>query len=865
MESSTQRLSSEIVSYLVLGVAAAWLAPATFAAEAPPLTADERTFLDELIDEVLFDPKGAERALVPMNGYEHIMSDVMNVDVVCWLKRNEAGAPSEAYRFDRHAVPVSEPLKISKTVDFVAECLGLYQNVDPAKAVGAADEAPRHAYFPEIKPPGMQRSHLANAAWLHRLGHDDLAARAFAAAIENELYSGSLESYLRSELAWTAYEGLFLSFVHRADDDAVAFGKHLLQTYSDEAQKFPQAELILADLERRRAKGTFGRSRTPELPTEFYQWDAAKQTAFLVDGLDEIDAASFNRGQIRHRYAAALIALGEQAVPALTDAVERDRRLTRLRHFPGESGHFHVQPVAEPALAAAKAILQTDQLDVRTRGELRAGNSDVHFEQAARDLRDYWTEYGGLPFDERMMKILTDPTTSFTAKREAATNLTGAKLNPYEDRLHVRRQATERDPAVGKFSRPTTAEAILAAYDADAASPRDPQPLDSYDPNRMKEERRRTDVYIAALRELGDRRIVGDCARRSIGSATPRERRLWAFLARQLGDPEPLNRLAIAVRSGTQPLSPTPEPESDADPEERREELREMISVLVAARTPAAEQALMSLAAPTHPYWKAVQEIILIDNVSYLGRNVGWSEHSFCLSVLRQTLDDVTLTGEVRTIERDFQIGRKPNHNSETFIPRSLLDERVRRNRAEVRRCDLAAEQLAYLVAGFRLYSPLLRDADGRIAEMKVGFDRFGKRYRRTTQTEAVVFGTSSWDARFIPDIAPLARGATVDDVRNGKAIFHLEPPGKPVNLQLPAVAVFSPIRADEPGEALIVQAEVTADGKTVYGVVERHAVQMISADEIRRVITLEQYQWEQSPERKQVMQLLYLDGRNSE
>jgi len=48
---------------------------------------------------------------------------------------------------------------------------------------------------------------------------------------------------------------------------------------------------------------------------------------------------------------------------------------------------------------------------------------DETAKETAKRLRAYWKEYGGLPFDERMMKVLTDPKSRFEFKRETAENL----------------------------------------------------------------------------------------------------------------------------------------------------------------------------------------------------------------------------------------------------------------------------------------------------------------------------------------------------------------------------------------------------------------------------------------------------------
>jgi hypothetical protein len=121
-------------------------------------------------------------------------------------------------------------------------------------------------------------------------------------------------------------------------------------------------------------------------------------------------------------------------------------------------------------------------------------------------------EYGSTPIDERMMRVLTNPMASVEATREAAHNL--AHFGEDETRGTTvwtgRRRGERKAPnsAVAKFSKPTVAEAIVAAMDRDFAA-RDGGKADSlHDYHRRHIE----DSYLIPLIELGDRKIVA-CGR----------------------------------------------------------------------------------------------------------------------------------------------------------------------------------------------------------------------------------------------------------------------------------------------------------------------------------------------------------------
>ncbi|MCW8139403.1 MAG: hypothetical protein KIT58_10920, partial [Planctomycetota bacterium] len=78
-----------------------------------------------------------------------------------------------------------------------------------------------------------------------------------------------------------------------------------------------------------------------------------------------------------------------------------------------------------------------------------------------------------------------------------------------------------------------------------------------------------------------------------------------------------------------------------------------------------------------------------------------------------------------------------------------------------------------------------------------------------------------------IPGLPPLDRAATAADVDAGRAVFHLDGRGRRANLRLPAMA--------EVGEApaLVLQAEVAADGALLLGVLTVDALRRVPAAEV--------------------------------
>src|SRR5262249_57686082 len=108
----------------------------------------------------------------------------------------------------------------------------------------------------------------------------------------------------------------------------------------------------------------------------------------------------------------------------LIDAVDKDNRLTRSVHFWRDFARSRtVLGVREAALTAVMSILRVRVFEPAATGDNFTSRGKEGAQSVAERLRAYWKEYGGLPFDERMMKVLTDPKGNPESWREAAANL----------------------------------------------------------------------------------------------------------------------------------------------------------------------------------------------------------------------------------------------------------------------------------------------------------------------------------------------------------------------------------------------------------------------------------------------------------
>jgi hypothetical protein len=798
----------------------------------PSLSIDDKKYLENLIKDFIFDPQGSQRVNVTTR-VRTVWASSEEVTVAGWLLNGKDGKRARVYFADGASIPAAAAKDISK-IDFKLACQTRYAS--PPKNKDGENGLDIDQHFRRMHQTAIAElctDDLAAAAWLHRLGEDRLAAQALAVARKGE---SDPRKILRGELAWSAYAGMIHAYMVRADEEAMAHGERLLSLYSEEtkAQGYQQATQIVEELKRRRDKGTFGKAPPKQWPEGFDKWDAKLKTAYLIEALEEVDARQSGQpGGVdlaSDRRVEELNRLGDRAVVDLLDALEKDKRLTRSVHFWRDfSPSRTVLSVREAVLTALMSILRVRVFRPVATGDNFTSRGDELARTMAQSLRTYWKEYGALPFDERMMKVLTDSKSDFQAKREAAENL--AKLNE-DRRLRTTIYPTvigaapppQPNPAVVKFSKPTVAEAILATMDADLkAHDAKPQKDASY---HRYERRELEDKYFSTLVELGDQRIASELARSAAIAQTLGARGQWAHAAHCLGDPKPLQAFADDFRTGKFALS---------SGEGAAHDLTAILRSLVYVNSPMVLRALNALASPNHPQHKTAVRLM---TQPARGFNELWFEHRFCLRILRSALDDTTPTGATYVIEENGVRRKIEDGWTGGAIPQFLADTTNRRNQAKERVCDAAALNLCELTIGLPPYHPLLEDADKRLGMLKAALDQFGD-YRRVNWREAQQLGRGSWTPAYIPDIRPLDRAATAEDVKAGRAVFHLEGMRKLADLKLPAAAALKGPEKDKPSlRVLIVQAEVGPGSDVNYGIVGRGVLRRAAASELTDIKT---------------------------
>jgi HEAT repeat protein len=746
---------------------------------APPaphrLTAEDRKFLDSLF-AFLVDPNGAERVSVSVKDLTWGHGDK---EMRVW--RVGGKGMTRCLGADGHVLITRGK---AKPIDFPKEC--------------------REWLIGEDNHPPLER-----VAWLHRLGHEGLAARLLARIPDRD----EALKRLRADLAWAAYGSMVHAYMDRADAEALAHGERLLRLYPEEAREFEQGPALVGDLERRRKAGAFGLKK-PAQPAGSDRWPVKRRVAYLIDALDDADPGQLS---IPGRpwfsddaRVAALAEVGEAAVPALIDCLEKDTRLTRAVGYSRPwFRHREILPVREAAL---KALL----LIIRVREFLGHPQAKDDGKEAAATLRAYWKQYGGMPLHRRLMAHLTDRRAKPEAWREAAYLL--GRLGSEEERAWfswsggMRGLLPKRPNPALDLDRPTAAEAMLEALDrdlaADAAGERRRSPSD------IRGE------YLSPIAELRDPRIIPAMHRRLRG-ADAVERRALADACRRLGSSGPIDSYAEAFEKGKLDLPAGAAGEDEVDVAMR---------AMVAARRPACDRALFAMSGAGH--WARAIALANVMGESGLGSRYGgehWLTHPFCIALLAGELDNDGLTGAEVSVEGKSLSRTTGNSRAMRPVWGALADPAKRHASADERHQDRAGQKLTDVLVGVPMCHALFKDEAKRLAALKAYVAKYRGRFRVAAAAEAEAFELAVWTGAFIPDIRALGRAAKEADVKAGRAVFHLSGKGKAE--KLPAARAVE-VKGER---GLVVQAESDGEGKVHYGVIFRHSMRRVDAADAKK------------------------------
>lgn len=450
------------------------------------------------------------------------------VERLGWLERDADKKPVRVLDIDGEWMAVPEQFE---TVDFLELCKKDYSEKE------VEDDPFRDMDETSLGPAGAWPE-LVVAYWCNELGDSALTATVLKHARQGRSQEEAIAA-LKHDLAWRSFAGSSHAFINGDDAQALHYGERFAEKYTEFDTEFgTSASTILAELKRRKEAGTFGQytpteyddERNPIIkrPEDWDNWETSKKLDWLIEHLENVDARQSGQpGGVSISYdwrVRELIETGEAAVPKLIDCIESDKRLTRSMHFWRDfAQHRTVMAVREPALVVVMTILQVEVFDPVSTSDNFSSRGEEGAREVAAKLRKYWEEYGKYPFDERMMKILTNPAAKFEARQEAALNLAYIDDRPTRGTTvwttGSRSRSEGPNPVVEKFKDPTTAEAIVTLMEehvAQIAKDRadDTQMLHYYT-------RRAVHNYVDALVTLDDKRVVPGLKQRIAGDAEP--------------------------------------------------------------------------------------------------------------------------------------------------------------------------------------------------------------------------------------------------------------------------------------------------------------------------------------------------------
>lgn len=762
------------------------------------LSDKDREFLGEVLKKGVPDPAGSTfvRFKMPIRSVHGGQSEV---DMVGWLAKSEKDQPAAILLPWGGRWPVPE--KYDKA-DFPVNARQL---LSPATASTPMTKHEKSDVFDLLRervrspyPPAT----LACAVWAWKTGDNTLAAR----LLDLARGSGTNDDAMRAFHPFT--DATYLAAVHaymlRVDQEALV---HLEQyaRFSPANEKTPGVfKELLDELRRRQKLGTFAKER-PSLPEELPTWAIEKQISFLIEALDEVDARQrMQPGDVDFSSdptVLALIRCGDAAIPALIDCIEKDSRLTRSVHYWRDYEPSRgILSVRDAALYAAESILRESFFRPDSTGDDFTLHGNEGGKIVAERIRTYWKAYGKMPFPERMMKFLTDDKADPAVVRRAAANLADMPQGAV---------------AVDRIKDPTIAQAMLAAMDRAMAK------AEPGDAASVRQD------FLGYVVKLGDKRIAPEFAKRAAQAAGLSPRLDYAAAVNRLGDPSPINNLAEDFRSGKLQVGG---------------EIGKVLDALARAGTKPADTALWAATEKSHPLFETAKAYVL-------SRGEYLPLHPFCLRFLRLGLGDETPTKTTYTYEKGRLTEREDEETRTVFtgLPADLEGLPMKKGSVIGRHCDKIALTINRVVVGLPLCHPSLADQDERLAKLKADLDRYLHVMRLATEKESDA-GPLDDNPVFIPDIKPLGRLATADDVAKARAVFFLGNGTKLVAMNLPATCEIKkereewdrvhgsqsgPFGPSGPPTYTIVQAEQDANGRIWYGLVGGHAIVKKTAEEV--------------------------------
>ncbi|MBL8822101.1 MAG: hypothetical protein JNJ77_05895 [Planctomycetia bacterium] len=802
------------------------------------LTQKDKDFLEQLFKEGLFDPYGAEWVVViqELTPQKHV-TGVHKIQTQVWKKGNEF------FNMDGVGARVTFPKDVTVVPAKLEETIRL--RFHPTAEEKDNWRLRRFGYPPS--PPD-----LALAAWVYRQGKDKQAAEILA-SVQKEFerrsqYHNPSERFppkdirdtMHNDLCWWAFVGM-KNALEQWKDDEVLERFHIIQKYyrGDVVTRFSQGEEVLADIARREREGTLGKPALTALPDTYKTWPLQEKCRFLIKHLEDHTSPFAGRGISEKE----MVKLGESALPALFECIEKDTRLARgsqeggIRHIPNRD-RFYVSELAYQAVRQIlKSIPQSNKpWEPRTRIE--------HIRMLGEEARKYWEASKGRPQQTRFYETLCDLKMNHHSRADALRSLLSTQHERYVQLPDANSNYTywPEPPAqlreeLASFQNPTVAQAILRSLDHDLQlKPGSNQPYDINMNARLLHSYE--SCFLVALIHLGDRQVIPELQQRISNTTHWRLRLKLAMTLHRFGESKPLAKLALEIAEGKQPeqaFAPVDQRTIGESWNIANLESSMLMQTLIAARLPETEKALMSFTSPTHPLYPYFASRFTYE---HRGRNSDFYGHPNCLSFLRSALDDTSPSGITYRVEKNSILELSSNGRGAGSLYGELQKAELRRESAESRRCDEQMMKMREVVFGLVHYHPLFLNHQQR-------FDRnyqwiTAQKFRSMTPHEMKQLNVH--DRLVLPVLEPLKRPATKADVDALRAAFSLDGESKCIDMPLPAWMV---LKQDVNNNyvnrrGIIIQAE-EQQGNRRYGVLYQDGFKTIQEKEVLRIEPYEQ------------------------
>lgn len=337
-------------------------------------------------------------------------------------------------------------VKVGERADLAADVQALLAKEDKERAAYAKEHAgsPYRDASLVGEESGLSEATLnaPKVAMLALLGKNDVAealkTRLFGADPADKVLETFAGDYLwarfergvtahmrgDAELAYESLKGL-ADAADDADRACDAAGAKRPEKAQSRFQWGTSAARMLEDTERRLLRG----ARAPLDLEALAKQPGSAQIPILVDHLDEVAERQWGQpGGVSlgsSPIVAALVKLGDAAVPALLDVLESDKRLTRSVHFWRDFARSRsVLGAHEAAYAALIAILDFSPFQTASTGDDLSQREDAQRKKLAAEVRAFAEKWKGVSQEERWFGRLADDATPPVGWIEAAAAIT---------------------------------------------------------------------------------------------------------------------------------------------------------------------------------------------------------------------------------------------------------------------------------------------------------------------------------------------------------------------------------------------------------------------------------------------------------